>query len=347
MLLLLIEAVLLASSGRVHAQFTFTTNDGSLTITGYTGTNGTVVIPVKTNGYPVTSIGDDAFHFCTSLTSVTIPNSVTSLGSYAFEDCINLTSIMIPNSITNIGFNSFYGCNNLTSLTIASSTIGSAWFLGLPLTSVTILNSVTNIGKYAFSRCTGLFSVTISNSVTTIEIGAFSLCTSLTSVTIPNSVTSIRDSAFEYCTSLTNVIIGSGVTNIKYEAFSECSQLSHIIFTSNAPSLGSPVFNGDNSATVYYLPGTTGWSSTFGGLPTLLWNPQMQTGDGSFGVQSNGFGFSITGTPGISLVVETSTNVASGIWQPLQTNTLTNGSVYFSDPQSTNYPGRFYRLRSP
>jgi hypothetical protein len=105
-------------------------------------------------------------------------------------------------------------------------------------------------------------------------------------------------------------------------------------------------FNGDN-ATVYYLPGTTGWSSTFGGHTALLWNPQAQTADGGFGVQTNGFGFNITGTTNIPLVVESSTNVAGGIWVPLQTNTLTSGSFYFSDPQWTNYPSRYYRFRAP
>ena len=56
--------------------------------------------------------------------------------------------------------------------------------------------------------------------------------------------------------------------------------------------------------TVYYLPGTTGWSSTFAGGPAILWNPVIQTGDGSFGVQNNQFGFNITGTNNFTFVVE-------------------------------------------
>jgi hypothetical protein len=109
------------------------------------------------------------------------------------------------------------------------------------------------------------------------------------------------------------------------------------------------VFSGDTNATAYYLPGTTGWSSSFGGLQAMLSNsqPLIQTGDGSFGVQNNQFGFNITGTTNIPIVVEACTNLANPAWIPLQTNTLTNGSFYFSDAQWTNYPGRFYRISSP
>jgi hypothetical protein len=79
----------------------------------------------------------------------------------------------------------------------------------------------------------------------------------------------------------------------------------------------------------------------------MLWNPRAQTSDGSIGVRSNRFGFNIAGTADIPLVVEASTNVAAQSWVPLQSCTLTNGLVYFSDPQWTNFPGRFYRIRSP
>ena len=98
---------------------------------------------------------------------------------------------------------------------------------------------------------------------------------------------------------------------------------------------------GDNNATVYYLPRTTGWTSTFGGRPTVLWNPQAQ----NLGVQANQFGFTITGTSNLVIVVEACTDLANPVWSPLGTNTLTGGSSYFSDPQWTNYPARFYRMR--
>src|ERR1035438_7706291 len=106
--------------------------------------------------------------------------------------------------------------------------------------------------------------------------------------------------------------------------------------------------SGNGNVTVYYLPGTTGWDyilfeSTF----TALWLPPAQTTDSSFGVKTNQFGFNIDWASGQTVVVEVCTNLLNPDWQPVQTNMLTTGSVYFSDPQWMNYPGRFYRLRSP
>jgi hypothetical protein len=106
-------------------------------------------------------------------------------------------------------------------------------------------------------------------------------------------------------------------------------------------------FANDNNATVYYVLGTTGWDVTFAGRPSVLWNLLIQANGPSFGVCTNRFGFNITGTTNIPIVVEACTNLASASWTSLQTCTLTNGSIYFSDAGWTNYPSRFYRVRSP
>ena len=133
----------------------------------------------------VTTIGYEAFWDCSSLTSVTIPDSVTTIGGYAFSNCYSLTSVTIPDSVTEIGYDAFESCSSLTSVTIG--------------------DSVTTIGMYAFRDCHSLTSVTIPDSVTTIEEWAFRSCSNLTSVTISDSVTTIGNYAFIYCSRLISV----------------------------------------------------------------------------------------------------------------------------------------------
>jgi hypothetical protein len=111
--------------------------------------------------------------------------------------------------------------------------------------------------------------------------------------------------------------------------------------------VGDYVFDGDDQAIIYYLPGTTGWEATYGGRPTALWNPQIATTDGTFGVGPSGFGFIVVGTTNIPIVIHACTNLTYPDWIPLHHCTLTNGSVYFSDPDWTDHPARFYTIRWP
>jgi hypothetical protein len=120
--------------------------------------------------------------------------------------------------------------------------------------------------------------------------------------------------------------------------------LTALYFQGDAPALpvNATVFPSGSQATIYYLPGTTGWGATFGGLPTVLWNPEIQNP----GVSGNEFGFTLTGSTNLVVVVEACANLADPTWFPVGTNTLNGGLAYVSDPQWTNDPARFYRLRS-
>jgi len=403
----------------VHAQFLFVTNNGTIIITGYTGAGGAVTIPSEINGWPVTTIAEWAFEYCTTVTDVTIPSSITNIEQWAFGDCLGLTIVTIGNSVAYIGDYAFFDCPSLTTVTIPSSvaTIGSQVFSACSsLTAITVdaLNpsyssvdgilfdksqstlirypeakagssytlpgSVTAIEDSAFEYCANLTTISIPDSVNTIGDSAFGGCPSLSTITVgdlnpsycsfdgvlfnksqstliqcpgaksgsytvPDTVTNIGYDAFEFCTYLTNVTILNRVTDIGDWAFAFCDNLTGVYFHGNAPTLGgSDAFFDDNRTTIYYLPGTTGWGSTFGGRPTGLWNPQAQ----NLGVQANHFRFDITGTTNIPIVVDTCTNLANPAWVVLQSCTLTNGSLYFSDPEQwTNHPARFYRLRWP
>lgn len=202
-----------AAGTLTEGDYSYTVNkDGeTVTITKYNGTNTTVVIPGTLGGKAVTMIGNRAFESCTSLTSVTIPDSVTAIDSVAFAGCNRLTSITIPDGVTEIADAAFNGC--------------------IRLTSVTIPNSVTAIGSDAFGFCTSLTSIAIPDSVTAINYAAFHDCYALTSVTIPSSVTEIGARAFHQCTSLTSVIIPNGVTNIGTSAFNSCTSITSVNYS--------------------------------------------------------------------------------------------------------------------
>ena len=195
----------------------------------------------------VTSIGDDAFSSCKSLTSITIPDSVTNIGDRTFSSCYSLKSITLPNDVTSIGNYMFYGCSKLKSFTIPDSItgIGHGAFSGCKsLTSITIPDSVTSIGKNAFSGCKSLTSITIPDSVTSIGKNAFSGCKRLTSITIPDSVTTIGSNAFSDCSSLTSITIPDSVTSIGDSAFSDCSNLTSITIPDSVTSIGKNAFSG-------------------------------------------------------------------------------------------------------
>jgi hypothetical protein len=148
---------------------------------------------------------------------------------------------------------------------------------------------------------------------------------------------------------MTNAVIGKSVATVGDMAFYICTSLAGAYFAGNAPSLGMQVFTGDTIVKVYHLPGTIGWGTTFGNRPAALWllpYPVILTTAPSFGVQTNRFGFIISWATNVPVVVEASVNLASAK-HPVSTNSLTDGWSYFSDQQWTNYPARFYRLRSP
>ena len=194
----------------------------------------------------VTTIGEDAFSYCNSLTSINIPNSVTTIGEGAFSNCNSLTSINIPNSVTTIGESAFWGCYSLTSINIPNNvtTIGNRAFGAcFSLTSINIPNSVTTIGGGAFSNCNSLTSINIPNNVTTIGEGAFWQCFSLTSINIPNGVTTIGEKAFWECTSLTSINIPNSVTTIGEKAFWECTSLTSINIPNSVTTIGNSAFS--------------------------------------------------------------------------------------------------------
>ena len=254
-------------------------------LVGYTDSPENLVISknISYEGYTlnVTSIGESAFKNCTSLTSITIPNSVTSICYSAFYGCTSLTSITIPDSVTSIGGSAFSGCTSLSSVTVPDSvtSIGDSAFYGCTsLTNVTIPDSVTSIGSYAFEGCTSLTSVNYSGTKSqckSIEgyynISKIIKCTygivgNGNTVTIDNLKYKIYDdtaSLVGYTDTPENLIIPESVlyegytvtvTGIGDEAFYNCTSLTSITIPDSVTIIGNNAFNGCRSLVSVTIP---------------------------------------------------------------------------------------------
>jgi hypothetical protein len=335
------------------------TNIGEYAFYGCTLTN----VSLPTN---LVNIGQYAFSGCVGLTSISMPDAVTTIGGNAFSRT-GLASITIPDSVTNIGLEAF-DCYTLTAINVDANNpvyssvagvlydIGQTKLIDYPVGksgnsfrrgTYAISNGVIGIGDGAFADCY-LTNITIPESVTSIGGRAFDGCT-LQTLVIPDSVTNIGNYALER-TELTSITFPQSLTTLGWLGY--CPRLRSIYFKGNAPGLpagtGEVIWSGLQNVTAYYLPGAAGWDTYFQAIiPTTLWLPQVQVGDGRLGVTNNRFGFNIQWTSNQSVVVEACTNLSKPDWQPVQTNIITGDFFYFSDSTWMNYTGRFYRLRSP
>jgi hypothetical protein len=251
---------------------------------------------------------------------------LSDIGAGAFLYCTGLISVTIPNSVTNFDEFAFADCLNLTKVSPGSG--------------------VVTIGQNAFESCSKLVSIPFTTSLVYVGWNAFESCSSLTNFVIPDSVTSIGSSAFIGCSGLTTMIIPASVTNMEDSVFFECPDLTNFYFQGNAPYVYYDVFDGTNE-TGYYLPGTTGWSTNFSGLRMAPWLPQILPTSAALPTTTNQFSFNINWAIGQTVVVEACTNLTNPVWALLATNTINDGTNCFRDPLWKNYPGRFYRVRTP
>lgn len=214
-----------------------------------------------------TSIRRKTFSYCSSLTSVTIPDSVTSIEYSAFKGCSSLSSVTIPSSVTSIiEGNPFSYCESLTAINVDANNPNyisengilfnkdKTTLIGYPAgktdTSYTIPNSVTSIKREAFYGCSSLTSVTIPDSVTNIGLAVFNGCKGLTSITIPDGITSIN-CGFTGCSGLTSITIPDSVTSILEYAFYNCSSLTDVYYTGTEDQWKAIRIGSDNYKLIY------------------------------------------------------------------------------------------------
>jgi hypothetical protein len=315
----------------------------------------------------VTNIGASAFRYC-GLTSFTFPNTLASIKEYSFDGDSNLLGVVIPDTVTDIGVDAFAGCG-LTNVTIPNGVfiIDYGAFYGCGnLTNATIGEGVTYIRPGAFGACGSLTAIVVApDNLSYSSFDGILFDQSKTMLLqfpagragtyiVPDGVWGIGEGAFEGCAGLTNVDLPSSVLDLGQLAFSDCSNLTAVYFQGDAPYISGDnvlpyqgVFDDDTNVFVYYLPGTTGWGTDFGGRPTVPWLPRMETSGPGNVTGTGAFSFTVNWASGRSVVVEACTNLANPAWYPLATNTIAGGSFCFSDPDRRSYGNRFYRVRTP
>ena len=192
-------------TGTYNGLLSYSITDGEVTITKCATTaSGSLKIPDTIQGYPVKYIKSYAFVNCSSITSLTIPETVLSIGSHAFNGCTSLKNVYGAEGVRTIGEYAFQNCTALYRMNFG--------------------NDLAIIGVYAFSGCTGLATyINFGDNVQTIGGNAFYGCTSLKTVIFSDSVTSIGERAFQGCTALTGISWGNNIKTVGAFAFTSSS----------------------------------------------------------------------------------------------------------------------------
>ena len=250
----------------------------TVTITKYTGTESTVILPSTISSWPVTKIGEDALKDNTTITSVTIPASVTEIGSNAFADCTNLTSVNYEGDWSKLTIQSGNPAVQDAAKDAANEQLFDFEFT--PDNTAVIVKHyrgaaadvtipsrykgkpVTVIDPVAFYNNSAVTSVTIPDSVTSIRDSAFLFCSQLTNISIPNSVTAIGSFAFDGCTKLESITLPSSLSTIQSYAFYNCGNLKTIRIPVSVTFIENFAFDGcPSSMTVTYSGSKTQWDA--------------------------------------------------------------------------------------
>ena len=244
----------------------------TVTITKYTGTESTVILPSTISSWPVTKIGEDALKDNTTITSVTIPASVTEIGSNAFAGCTNLTSVNYAGDWSNLTIQSgnpaVEDAANAQLFDFAFTPDNTAVIVRYKGTAADVTipsrykgKPVTMIDHAAFYN-SAVTSVTIPDSVTSIRDSAFLFCSQLTNISIPNSVTAIGSFAFDGCTKLESITLPSSLSTIQSYAFYNCGNLKTIRIPVSVTFIENFAFDGcPSSMTVTYSGSKTQWDA--------------------------------------------------------------------------------------
>ena len=255
--------------GVSRAQFTFVTNSGALTLTGYSGSDPAVTIPGTMNGLPVGAVGAGAFNNKSNLTSITIPASVTNYAVYAFSNCVNLTAVYFQGNAPKDYFPGtppvFWRTGKTTLYYVQGTTGWGATFDLLPTVqwNPQVLNDllfITNNGVITITGYTGQGGAVVIPGtmggllVANVRSNAFLNSSLLTGLTLPITVTNLGSLAFAGCTALTNFTIPPSVVGTAL--FSNCTALANIVILTNVAAIGDSEFSGCSALRTIAIPGS-------------------------------------------------------------------------------------------
>jgi hypothetical protein len=323
-------------------------------------------------GNAVTSIGSSAF-YGDPIGSLVVPASDTYIGEFAFASS-GLTNVVLPSGTWTLGGYAF-GWTPLTGVTLLGNitiTDDQVFFQCPNLTNVIIGAGVSNLSYGMFCDCPNLTSVLFMGNAPGL-IGSwpsdgppFWYDPNVTIYYLPGT-TGWGNSYQGVAAVMWNPVIQTGwpsfgVSNGQF-GFNITSKANIPIVVAASTNLGSgpwvpllscTLTNIDDAPPLYFSdPFWSNYPSRFyriafpGQYPTITESPSVIITNAGFGIGNNQFGFTITGPANISVTVQATTNLPGGSWTNLQSFTLTNGSIYFTDPGWTNYPGRFYRMAYP
>lgn len=227
--------------------------DGTAEIIKYYGKEEVIAVPEKLDRFIVTSIADRAFSMCSSLTSISLPDSVVSIDENPFAFCMKLEKIVVssdhPTLVTKDGVLFDKANKKLV-----------CYPLGKAENRYSVPKGIKEIGSRAFASCRSLTTIIIPDSITSIGDNAFNLCDSLIAIDLPDSVTSIGDYAFSTCKSLTTIKLPDSVVSVGKNPFNSCTKLSKIIVSPEHPILAvidNVLFDKINKKIVCYPNGKT------------------------------------------------------------------------------------------
>lgn len=239
------------------SDFAYTTENGEVTITDYTGTREHVLIPSEIGGFPVTALADKAFYE-KHVTTVVVPDSVTEIGDLCFSGDNYLLSLTLPDGLAELSYGALESCYSLMDFELPKGlkTIGAGALQAIfYLTHLTIPAGVTDIEQMNFLMMHGLEEVSVAEGSTSFTYDAengllmtadkarllhcFFHLAPQKEIILPEGMKTIDPFAFHYDVTVEKIVLPEGAETIGLLAFGICPKLTEIVIPQSVTAIGT------------------------------------------------------------------------------------------------------------